>query len=220
MLEFLTLEDHASPEYTGRTIENVEKADITMAFAINFGTSGEKLTRNTADRLGKEYIPIDVRELGPESAVTKAVDAFARIDHKMEAPRPLVINIAGNGIYTMKGFTTQQECNRYMYRFFSGLQQLLLRSGNRIRKGTRGFTVRSGGQTGFDQAGLVAAIALDIRAHGLYPNRYRIRPGDMAGTDRYMNHREEVERILLQEAKMLQFSINQSVKFNPNFLTR
>jgi hypothetical protein len=48
----LTLLEHSSSGYVGRTFANATSADLTLAFACDFTTAGEKLTaRSAASRL-------------------------------------------------------------------------------------------------------------------------------------------------------------------------
>ena len=70
-----------------------------------------------------------------------------------------VVNIAGNGTYTLqKKGVTQEAANQYVYE--------VLELVNRYWPITQ---VVSGGQTGMDIAGLVAGCALDIETIGMWP---------------------------------------------------
>lgn len=76
-----------------------------------------------------------------------------------------VLNIAGNGIYTLKEHDiSQQDCNILLYKIL--LQVTMYYP---IEK------VISGGQTGIDWAGLVAATALGIEAEATYPKGFILR---------------------------------------------
>lgn len=66
--------------------------------------------------------------------------------------------------------------------------------------------IRSGGQTGLDQAGLVAGLASGIPVHGHYPTGFRRR--DQDGIDSNSTE-EEIKHEIIQEASVL----------NPELLT-
>jgi len=69
--------------------------------------------------------------------------------------RGITLNIAGNGIYTMKGKYTQQQVDDFTYK----LLNKILNSPNLKNKIE---SIRTGGQTGFDEAGAKAGIKLGI----------------------------------------------------------
>lgn len=80
----------------------------------------------------------------------------------------ITLNIAGNGIYTMKGKYTQQEVDEFTYE----LLHAVIHSPNSINK--IGF-VRTGGQTGFDEAGAKAGSRLSIPTLVYAPKGWRFR---------------------------------------------
>lgn len=59
MEEIIFIED-SSCGYGHRTYVNAYSADATLAFAVNFMTSGEKCTKNATLQAKKIYIPIDI----------------------------------------------------------------------------------------------------------------------------------------------------------------
>lgn len=147
----LELLEHASGFYGPRTGVNARSADVTVAMAVDFNTAGEKLTHKVA---GARYVGI---ALGSDvDSAAQALTAFLR---RKEAR---TLNVAGNGIYTLsKHGHTQESTNEWVYR-------LLLR----VVKAHPLEHIRSGGQTGVDQAGLVAAVALGVPATGLFPKGF------------------------------------------------
>jgi len=150
----LQLQAHASGDYGPRTGENARGADVTVAFAVDFETAGERLTHRVA---GPRYVGI---ALG--SNVPKAADQLSAFMAKRNARS---LNIAGNGIYTLatQGIS-QAEVNRWVFEVLSLVHK------------TRALTfIRSGGQTGVDTAGLVAGLALGVPVLGLYPKGFRRR---------------------------------------------
>lgn len=143
-----------SYSYVPRTTANAQAADVTVAFAVDFNTGGEKLTRRVA---GNRYIGIPFG-----SDIVQAADKLAQFLKQNSAS---LLNIAGNGIYTMaKHGVTQAQANKWVYDVLAlVVQQVKLTD------------VRSGGQTGIDHAGLVAGVALGIPTLGYYPKSFRRR---------------------------------------------
>lgn len=82
------------------------------------------------------------------------------------------LNIAGNGIYTLLGYGWGQcKVNQFVYDVLRPVTEHLLIS-----------SIMSGGQTGVDIAGLVAAYKLGIPCTGLFPKGFIMR--DFTGVDR------------------------------------
>ena len=177
--EAVTLEAHASSEYKPRTLANAKGADVTVAFAVDFETAGERLTRKAAaDHYVAIKYGIDVDE------------AARKLSDYMWRKNALTVNVAGNGIGTLaQAGIVQQEANRWVYE--------VLRRAHATR--TIG-SIRSGGQTGIDVAGLVAGIALGIPVTGLFPAGFRQR------NERHVDFtrtREEVLKELQEYVRML-----------------
>lgn len=86
----------------------------------------------------------------------------------------ITLNIAGNGIYTMKGKYTQQEVDDFTYE----LLKAIIESPNLKNKI---ISIRTGGQTGFDEAGAKAAMRLGIPTLILAPKGWVYR--DITGKD-------------------------------------
>ena len=51
----IVVRETVSPKYHDRTVMNAREADLTVAFAVDFSTAGEKLTREAA---GDRYLAI------------------------------------------------------------------------------------------------------------------------------------------------------------------
>lgn len=149
--KMLILQQHESQKYPPRTYFNAGQADITIAFASDFSTAGEALTRKAA---GAKYLPI--------SLSTDPVIAARAIYRELRARNATVINIAGNGIYTLTGHGwTQESLNAHLHSILS----LVFRHW-KVAK------LVSGGQTGVDVAGLVVGAALGITAVGTLPKGF------------------------------------------------
>lgn len=134
--------EHSSSSYGPRTWHNAKAADLTVAFAINFETRGEQLTKKAA---WPNYVGIS---LSHAPAFAAAMLEEFRAKQEMRD----TLNVAGNGIYTLKKFGWDQgRVNRWVY-------ETLLRA----HRSVQFMHVYTGGQTGVDLAGAVAAYALAI----------------------------------------------------------
>lgn len=137
----LTISQH-NGGYAARTKYNAAIADITVAFAVDFTTAGEKLTHKAA---GDRYVAIPL-----DDSIPKALQILCNA-----IPfGTLCLNIAGNGIYTLaKHGWNQDKVNNHIFQ--------ILRAVNNTQQLDR---VISGGQTGADIAGVAAAYALGVPA--------------------------------------------------------
>lgn len=170
----LTIEDHHSSDYGPRTGINARSADFTVAFATDFGTAGERLTK----KVSACYLAIPYGE-NPVSAGQKLAG--------MVKSHGGSINVAGNGIYSLG--TTQAAANAWLFKVF-----------NEAEKHCKITAIRSGGQTGVDQAGLAVGIALGIPVTGLFPKGFRTR--DKFGKDA-TSSAEAITELLLSQAAQL-----------------
>jgi len=182
LLPEVTFKESPSTSYRERTIQNITETDITVAFAIDFTTAGEKLTKREGELQGK-YIPISLEKdmvyesrydlESPEyeqhlNNVSKEIKSF--IDLRCQGKDNIKINIAGNGIYTLnKHSITQTAADYYLRDVINYVQSLLLKEGRKIS------LIQSGGQTGIDMAGIHAAMMNSIPAKVLVPGGYKIR---------------------------------------------
>lgn len=164
----IVFEECKSYGYRKRTETNAS-ADITLAFATNFTTSGEVLTKNSCKNQGKNYIAIDANNMIiTEERINKLIEKINRINYN----DPITINIAGNGLYTMKNKYKQEECDKFVLNF---LEKTIGKTKNPIR------FIRSGGQSGFDESGLKASVRLGIPALCYAPKGWLFR--DENGVD-------------------------------------
>ena len=134
-----------SNSYPSRTRENANWSDITIALAQDFNTAGEKLTKSAA---GNKYVS-SILAAESNDASEIAENLYNQIKTKGKTDN-LKINIAGNGIYSMK--QSQSYYNDLMTQILMKLQD----------KGVTISEIRSGGQTGIDEAGIIAAQRLGI----------------------------------------------------------
>jgi len=156
----ITFKEFPIAGYKARTKENT-KADVTLAIAKDFTTAGEILTKNSVISAGNVYAPIHF------FYSTLNINYLANyIASKLIMS---TLNIAGNGIYTLK-----EDQNYVDYKVFMLLCQLF----ELIPRPQR---IISGGQTGIDEAGLKAAVKLNIPAVCLAPKGWIFR--DINGVD-------------------------------------
>lgn len=158
----MELKEHSDWGYAPRTRFNADQADLTVAFAVDFTTAGERCTRSAAK--GK-YVSIPLH-LTPLEAARLLLNACIKFKVK-------TLNIAGNGIYTLTDFGyTQLDVIHWVYRVLK-----LVNQKHPIKK------VVSGGQTGVDLAGGVAAYCLGIDVTMTYPLGFRQRGADGVDTN-------------------------------------
>jgi hypothetical protein len=167
----LTVNDHKSSGYRDRTKFNADSADVTVAIAKDFSTAGERLTRTVAGSRYTHFGFGDARKDGR---------ALAKL---MQQRGATSLNVAGNGIYTLTKYgLTQAEVNQHVYEMLSEAHAI-----NPITK------IVSGGQTGVDIAGAVAAQALGIDAVITLPQGFLQR--NEAREDRRLSRDEIVRQI-------------------------
>lgn len=165
----LTILEHKNTSYAPRTFHNAVTSDLTIAVAVNYYTGGEKLTHKAA---GDKFLALPFHE--------PMIDNARKLFIECRNRNVKVLNVAGNGIasYAKEGITREQV-NQYIYDILA----LVTRSWP-LEK------IISGGQTGADIAGIIAAYRLGIPSEVTFPNGFRQRDED--GIDR--NHtREEIE---------------------------
>jgi hypothetical protein len=186
-------EEEKTSGYRNRTIKNAS-ADATIAIAVDFNSAGEKLTKSSVLNQKKKYIPIDANnlEVTPER-VDKIVDELNSVNAN-------TLNIAGNGLYTMKGKYTQKQVDDFTYEL---LNQVL----NSPNLKTKIESIRSGGQTGFDEAGIKAGIRLGLPTIILAPKGWTFR--DVNGKD-ISNEQQFKARFNIIPAKTSNSVIEQS----------
>lgn len=182
------LEEDSDAGYQQRTEVNAMLSDVTFAIAIKFDSAGEKLTKSLTLKHKKLYIPVapsgDILDKS-NKIVSLINETFSGIKHS------IIFNIAGNGIYTMKGVMTQEECDNFTY-------ELLFAIVNHPDLKIKVKGIRSGGQTGFDEAGIKAGLKLGIDTTAYYPKGYKIR--DLAG-DKTQTREEVFKRLGYRQRK-------------------
>lgn len=159
VMQPIQFEEEQSSGYRERTIKNAS-ADATIALASDFTTAGEKLTKNSVEGQKKKYIPIDTKNL------TVTSERVAGIVSRLNSVNAKTLNIAGNGIYSLP--YTQEQVDEFTYQLLKAvIESPDLK--NKIE------FIRSGGQTGFDEAGVKAGRRLGIPTLVLAPKGWKFR---------------------------------------------
>jgi hypothetical protein len=167
------IREHASASYGPRTWENAKKGDVTVAFAVDFETAGEKLTHRAA---GERYTAIRIgRELmTAEHALSSARQLFSFLRQRDAR----CLNVAGNGIYTLSRHgLDQQMVNRFVASVVC-----------KVHAHWNLGLIVSGGQTGVDIAGGVAGVLAEVPIELTLPKGYLQRHEDKV--DRLHKHAE------------------------------
>ena len=152
----LILKEHSSTSYAPRTYYNASSSDITVALAVDLSTAGEKLTHKAA---GNKYIGFQLIDQ------SNTEDIAIKIVQKMKELNATTMNVAGNGIYTLSKYNcTQEFINKFVYEILKSVNERIA-----IKK------IYTGGQTGVDIAGAVAAIALGIEVEVTFPKGFKQR---------------------------------------------
>lgn len=150
----INIKEHKSSSYAPRTYHNAAQG-VTLAYAVDHSTAGERLTQKAS---GDKIVKIDANLC---DELTAARELFKML-RKHECH---TVNVAGNGIYTFDkhGFG-QENVNSAIYN--------ILHTVNEHWPITH---IVSGGQSGADLAGLVAAAHLGIECTGMWPKGYKMR---------------------------------------------
>lgn len=152
----INLVEHTSSSYSPRTYHNASQG-VTLAIAADFTTTGEKLTTKAANGM---IVHLDAKNFA-EEFLPKSRELY-----KMLVKNNIrVVNVAGNGIYTLAKHDITQVMMNDMVR------QVLFQ----IDQHWKLDHVVSGGQSGADLAGLIAAAKIGIPCTGTWPNGYKMR---------------------------------------------
>lgn len=165
----ITFREHRDPSYVGRTKENAS-ADATIAIAANFNSAGEKLTKKLVEEQKKVYIPIDIsKELDLSEDLIKNIVKKLNCSTKGNLiDNSIILNIAGNGIYALKNRYTQELLDSY-------LRILLLSILASKELKVKIKLIRTGGQTGLDEAGAKAGVFHEIPTLVVCPYGWKYR---------------------------------------------
>lgn len=150
--------------YSHRTKENALWADLTVALAVDYETAGEQLTRSVA---GDRYLAVPLPLLDKDYGSMYLADSIASRIASRLAEGHNKVNFAGNGIYTFEKHDISQGM----------LNRLLTNVMTRLAARGVDMEVRSGGQTGVDEAAIVAARANNYSWSVVCPRNFMMRDG-------------------------------------------
>lgn len=163
MIEFKEDEDSA---YKGRTFKNAS-ADVTIAIACDFTTAGEWLTKKYVLEQEKLYIPVHIDDFTTQCDFVNVINKIVKSIDEL-GKEEISLNIAGNGIYRFKdSFVTTQQMIDYL--IFSLIKEVNTKLKTKIT------LIRTGGQSGADEAGAKAGDKLGIPTLVLSPKGWRFR---------------------------------------------
>lgn len=175
----LIIQEHKSSSYSPRTYANAASADVTVAIAVDHNTAGEKCTQKAA---GDKIFKIDFSY--------DWIDSCRELFLHMRKHNLKTVNIAGNGIYTFqKHGIPQKDVNYIVHKILDtihyhwGIDKIV-----------------SGGQTGADLAGAVAAYKLGIPCVVTMPKGFKMR--FVNGKD-YDHSEEFVRKLIVDYAEKL-----------------
>lgn len=152
-----TINEHVSSGYPARTAANAKRAGTTVAIAIKFNTGGEISTKKYARQNKKQFVEVLFDFKGDIVPLAKTLAA-----HISQA-QDRILNVAGNGIKTLSEYKiSQAEVNKFIYELIKQTHAI-----------TPISQIVSGGQTGADIAGAIAAKALGISSDMLFPAGFR-----------------------------------------------
>lgn len=185
--------EEQSSGYRERTIKNAS-ADATIAIAVDFSSAGEKLTKTAVEDINKKiYLPVNLPTIAPSKPDVVQNTLISDIVKKLLDSNSTSINIAGNGIYTFNqkstGYT-QEFLDEMVYQLINLINLNLRTEGKSIT------SIRTGGQTGIDEAGAKAGIKLGIPTTILAPKGWKFR--DISGTD-ISNEQQFKQRFVSKE---------------------
>lgn len=167
MIKFI---EHNEPGYALRTVANARASDLTIAFAVDFTTPGERLTHKAS--YGK-YVGINFGYLTPkEMRSPDGIElpfAVRETVWRLKEKKAKHINFAGNGIYTLIKHGFDQAHVDLL--FLNYLAQVL-----EVYPDIK--VIRSGCQTGIDEAAIKAGDKLGLDCICLAPKNWLFRGAD------------------------------------------
>jgi len=154
--------------YAHRTRTNAAWSDITLAVAVDMKSPGEITTKKAA---GKKYVGYElIKSMSaplayPMMVAACAIDICDKLYMHPDFRAGIKLNIAGNSHIAFKqvGISTH-----HLQELFRQVLSTLVSSGMAPSE------VRSGGQTGADEAAIKAAQSLGLKCSILAPKDYRM----------------------------------------------
>jgi hypothetical protein len=196
-MQNLILEENISDNYKVRTEENVRNSDLTLAIAIDFESFGEKITKELVIKNDKKYIAV----YPDGDPIEKAAKIVAKMN-ELNLPQKFILNIAGNGLSTMKGQVLQNDADEFTY--------ILLKTISQDPKlNSKIGSIRTGGQTGFDEAGAKASVKLGFTTVVHMPKGFKMRNQD--GKDITMSYEHAKLRFEILKSKIIYIDMDDTI---------
>jgi len=152
--------------YQSRTKENANNSNITVSFYNLAKTFGEVLTR----RESKSTFNVNLNTLTSDEQIDEFADQLLwQLINDITLKKiknQIVINIAGNGINNL--FISQEKADQLVSRVMDRVVQGLYTDG----KVNLPITIRSGMQTGIDEAGIKWALSRGVNIESYIPSNY------------------------------------------------
>lgn len=172
----VTFTTSKSKWYGERTDENAnaDDVDFTLQLAVDFSTGGELRTARAA---GDSLIPVEMPlkdgrlDLSPKGVGKVVQQIVNMLPEDYVKGEPFGVNLAGQGIYTLARYATQDDVDV----FVAAVSLELRRRGVNIR------SWRSGGQTGIDESVVAAGFVTDTPVTVHCPANWRFR--EVSGKD-------------------------------------
>jgi hypothetical protein len=196
-MQNLILEENISDNYKVRTEENVRNSDLTLAIAIDFESFGEKITKELTVKANKKYIAV----YPDGDPIEKAAKIVAKMN-ELNLPQKFILNIAGNGLSIMKGQILQNEADEFTYILLKTISQ-------NPKLNSKIGSVRTGGQSGFDEAGAKAAIKLGFTTVVHMPKGFKMRNQD--GKDVTMSYEHAKLRFEILKSKIIYIDMDDTI---------
>lgn len=196
-IEPVIIEDTQSA-YRSRTVKNAEWSDITLAFAVDVGSPGELETKEAA---GDKFLPYEL----PDGDIAITTPAF--VERLLSEVTTAIRNHPRNKPFSKEGLKLNIAGNRLAILSRHGISQKgidnLLRSviEGLLENGIPIAEVRSGGQSGVDEAGIHAAQDCFLPCSILCPKGFRFSTAEgheLSGaerfTHRFISDRESLDK--------------------------
>jgi len=196
-MQNLILKENVSDNYKVRTEENVRDSDLTLAIAIDFDSFGEKITKELCLKHNKKYIAVY-----PDGDILDKAQKIVEKINNLDLPQKFVLNIAGNGLSTMKGKMLQNEADDFTYALLKALSQ-------NPKLNSKIGSVRTGGQSGFDEAGAKAALKLGFMTIVHMPRGFKMRNQD--GKDITMSYEHAKLRFDVIKSKVVYVDMDDTI---------
>jgi len=176
----ISLIQHENTSYSERTKLNAKLSDFTIAFGVDFTTNGEILTKKVAGK--DKYFAWNIKN-DPLEEWTRFWNVIYEKDFG-------IVNIAGNGIYTLDKYNIIQDyINNLIYTVLTKLSNSYT------------FKLKSGGQTGADMAAVIAGYKLGIETEVLFPKGFKRR--NKEGKD-YNSTSQQIFNEIYEKSEKLQ----------------